>query len=90
MPHGQIRILNPFTGLRKQKACKIREKYMPAQRRQHLVETGRESYYKEESLHKTLDSKGAFYKDNESDNDDESENKNNEHQQLWKGFANSC
>ena len=90
MPDGHIRILNAFTGLKKQKACKTREKYMPAQRRQHLAKTGRESYYKEESLHKTLDSKGAFYKDNESDNDDESENKNNEHQQLWKGFANSC
>ena len=63
---------------------------MPAQRRQHLVETGRESYYKEESLHKTLDSKGAFCNDNESDNDDESEKENNEQQQLWKGFANSC
>ena len=30
MPDGHIRILNAFTGLRKQKACKIRQKYMPA------------------------------------------------------------
>ena len=90
MPDGHIRILDPFIGLRKQKACKIRGKYMPAQRRQHLAETGRESYYKEESLHKTLDSKGTFYNDNESDNGDESENENNEQQQVWKGFANSC
>ena len=34
------------------------------------------SYYKEEWLEKFLDSKGAFYDGNESDNDDESYNEN--------------
>ena len=63
---------------------------MPVQRRQHLAETGREPYYKDEWLHKPLDSKGAFYNDNESDNDDESGNGKNEQQQLQRGFANSC
>ena len=37
-----------------------------------------------------LDSKGAFYNGNESDNDDDSYNENNEQQQLQEGFANSC
>ena len=36
------------------------------------------SYYKEERLGESLDSKGAFYNGNESDNDDESYNENNE------------
>ena len=47
---------------------------MPVTRRQNLAETDRGSYYKEEWLEKFLDSKGAFYNDNESDNDDESYN----------------
>ena len=50
----------------------------------------RGSYYKEEWLEKILDSKGAFYNGNESNNDDGSYNENNEQQQLPKGFANSC
>ena len=37
-----------------------------------------------------MDSKGAFYNGNESDNDDESYNENNEQHQLPEGFANSC
>ena len=44
---------------------------MPVKRRQNLTETGRESYYKEKSLEKLLDGKGAFYNGNQSDNDDE-------------------
>ena len=51
---------------------------MPVKRRQNFAETGRESYYKEEWLEESLESKGAFYKDNESDNDDDSYNENNE------------
>ena len=40
--------------------------------------TDRGSCYKEEGLEESLDSKGAFYNVNESDNDDESYNENNE------------
>ena len=36
------------------------------------------SYYKEEWLGESLDSKDAFYNGNESNNDDESYNKNDE------------
>ena len=43
-----------------------------------------------ERLEEFLDSKGAFYNGNESDNDDESYNENNEQHQLLEGFANSC
>ena len=43
-----------------------------------------------ERLEEFLDSKGAFYNGNESDNDDESYNENNEQHQLPEGFANSC
>ena len=91
MPDGRKRILGPFTGRKKRKAWnKTREKYMPVKRRQNLAETDRGSYYKEEWLEEFLDSKGAFYNGNESDNDDESYSKNNEQQQLPEGFTNSC
>ena len=63
---------------------------MPAKRRQNLAVIGRGSYYKEERLEEFLDSKGAFYNGNESDNDDESYHENNKQQQLREGFANSC
>ena len=63
---------------------------MPVKRRQNLAETDKGSYYKEEWLEEFLDSKGAFYNGNESDNNDESYNENNEQQQLPEGFANSC
>ena len=73
MPDGRKRILSPFTKRRKLKAQnKTREKYIPVKRRPNLAETDRESYYKEESLEEFLDSKGAFYNCNESDNNDES------------------
>ena len=91
MSDGRKQILSPFTGCRKQKVWENkREKYMPVKRRQNLAETDRVSYYKEEWLEKFLDSKGAFYNDNESQNDDESCSENNEKQQLPKSFANSC
>ena len=91
MSDGRKQILSSFTGCRKQKVWENkREKYMPVKRRQDLAETVRVSYYKEEWSEKFLDSKGAFYNDNESDNDDESYSENNEKQQLLKGFANSC
>ena len=51
---------------------------MPVKRGQNLVETDRGSYYKDEWLEESLDSKGAFYIGNENDNDDESYNENNE------------
>ena len=54
---------------------------MLVKRRQNLGVTDRASY---------LDSKGAFYNDNESDNDDESYHESNEQQQLPEGFSNSC
>ena len=41
-------------------------------------------------VRRILDSKGAFYKGTESDNNDESYNENNEQQQLREAFANSC
>ena len=79
MYDGHTRILSLFTGHKKWKAWKkTTEKYMPVKRRQNFAETGRESYYKAEWLEESLDSKGAFYKDNESDNDDENYNENNE------------
>ena len=65
-------------------------KHMPLKRRQNLAKTDRGSYYKEEWLEESLDSKRAFYNVNESDNDDESYNENNEQHQLLEGFANSC
>ena len=90
MSDGRKQILSPFTGRKNRKACnKTREKHMLVKRRQNLPETGRGSYYKEEWLEEFLDSKGAFYNGNESDNDDESYIENNEYQQLPKGFANS-
>ena len=86
MSDGRKRILSPFTRCKKRKAWnKTREK-----RRQNLAETGRGSYYKKKRLEEFLDSKGAFYNVNESDNDDESYNENNEQHQLLEGFANSC
>ena len=57
---------------------------MPIKRRQNLAETDMGSYYKGEQLEKFLNSKGAFYNGNESDNDG-----NNEQQQLLEGFADS-
>ena len=90
MPDGRKRILGPFTGRKKRKAWnKTRVKYMPVKRRQNLAETDKGSYYKEEWLEEFLDSKGAFYNGNESDNNDESYNENNEQQQLPEGFTNS-
>ena len=79
MSDGRKRILSHFTGCKKRKARnKTREKYMPAKRKQNLTETDRGSYYKEKWLEELLESKGAFYSVNESDNDDESYNENNE------------
>ena len=48
---------------------------MLVKRRQNLGVTDRASY---------LDSKGAFYNGNESDNDDESYHENNEQQQCYR------
>ena len=61
-------------------------------RRQNLVETDRGSYYQKEQLEEFLNSKGAFYNDNERDNDDTSYSENNEQQQLLEGLlsTNSC
>ena len=47
---------------------------MAVKRRQNLAATGRGSYYKEERLEEFLDSKGAFYNGNGSDNYDNNEN----------------
>ena len=55
-------------------------------RRQNLVETDRGSYYQKEQLEEFLNSKGAFYNDNERDNDDASYSENNEQQQLLEGL----
>ena len=62
---------------------------MLVKKRQNLAETGR-GYYKEELLEEFLESKGAFYNGNESDNDDAKYYENNEQQQLREGFASSC
>ena len=91
MSDGRKRILSPFTGCKKRKAWnKTSEKCMPVKRKQNLAETDRGSYYKEERLEEFLDSKGAFYNVNESDNDDENYNEYNGQQQLPEGFASSC
>ena len=91
MSDGRKRILSPFTGCKKRKAWnRTRKKSMPVKRRQNLAEKSRGSYYKEQWLEEFLDSEGAFYKRNESDNDDESYNENNEEQQLPETFGNSC
>ena len=63
---------------------------MLVRKKQNLAETGKGSYYKEERLEEFLNSKGAFYNANETDNDDESCNENNGQQQLLEGFDNSC
>ena len=90
MPGGRKRILGPFTGCKKRKAWnKTRETCMPVKRRQNWADTDRGLYYNEERLEEFLDSKGAFYNVNESD-DDESYDENNGQQQLPEGFANSC
>ena len=84
------RILSPFTGFKKRKAWnKTKEKCMLVQRRQNLAETDR-GCYKEEVLENFLDSQGAFYNRNESDNDDAGYNENNEQQQLPEGSSSSC
>ena len=73
MPDGRKRILGPFTGRKKRRAWnKTRVKYMSVKRRQNLAETDKRSYYKEEWLEEFLDSKGAFYNGNESENNNES------------------
>ena len=49
MSAGRKRILSPFTGRKKQKACNnTREKYMPEERKQNLAETGRGSFKNQE------------------------------------------
>ena len=92
MSGGCKRILSPFTGRETRKAWnKTREKYLPVKRRQNLAETDRGSYYNiEEWLEEFLDSKGAFYNSNESDdsdNDDENYNENNERQAVTGRFC---
>ena len=52
---------------------KTRVKYVPVKRRQNLAKTDKGSYYREEWLEEFLDSKGAFYNGNESDNDENNE-----------------
>ena len=72
MPDVRKRILIPYTGCKNRKAWnRTREKYMAAKRRQNLAETDRRSYYEEERLEEFLESKGAIYNGNGSDNDDE-------------------
>ena len=78
MPDGRKQILGPFTGHEKWKAWnKTKVKNMPVKRRQNLAETDKRSYYKEEWLEEFLDTKGAFYYGNESDN-------NNNESLEWK------
>ena len=61
------------TGRKKRKAWNnTKVKYIPVKRRQNLAETGKELYYKEVQLEELLNSKGAFYNCNESDNNNES------------------
>ena len=72
MSDGRKRTLIPFTGCKNRKAWnRTKEKYTPAKRRQNLAETDRRSYYEEERLEEFLDSKGAIYNGNGSDNDNE-------------------
>ena len=62
---------------------------MTLKRRWNLAETDRGWYYKEEWVDKFLDSKGAFYKSNESQWC-ESYKENNKQRKLPKGFAKNC
>ena len=67
-------------GVKDKNLNKTREKYIPEERKQNLVETDRWSYYNQkEWLEEFLDDKGAFYNGIESDdtdNDDENYNGN--------------
>ena len=55
MSDGRKLILSPFTGYEKRKAWnKIREKYMPEERRQNLAETERGSYYKTRGMVRSI------------------------------------
>ena len=72
MSAGHKRILSPFAVSKKRKAwINTREKYMPEERRKHLAETDRGSFYnQDECVEEFLDDRGAFYNGNESDDGD--------------------
>ena len=55
MPDGGKLILSPFTGRKKRKVWnKTREKYMPEERIQNLVETDRGSYYRTRGIVRSI------------------------------------
>ena len=55
MSEGRKLILSPFNGRKIWKAWnKTREKYMPEERRQSLVETNRGSYYKTRGMVRSI------------------------------------
>ena len=55
MSDGRKLILSPFTGRKKRKTWnKTREKYMPEERRQHLAEANRGSYYKTRGMVRSI------------------------------------
>ena len=55
MSDGHKLILSSFTRRKKRKAWnKTRERYMPAERRQNLAETDRESYYKTREMVRSI------------------------------------
>ena len=59
---------------------------MSVKRKQNLAETDKGSYYnKEKWSEEFLDGKDAFHNGSENDDID-----NDEQQQLYEGFANSC
>ena len=90
MSDGHKRILSPFTGCKKQKAWnQTREKYMPVKQTKLSWNRSRGIILRRGTDRRVLDSKGACYNGNESD-DDESYYENNGRQQLPEGFVNSC
>ena len=55
MSDGRKLILSPFTGRKKRKVWnKTREKYMPEERIQNLVETDRRSYYRTRGIVRSI------------------------------------
>ena len=87
MSDGCKQILSPSTARKKRKAWnKTRGKYMSVKRKQNLAETDKGSYYnKGKWSEEFLDGKDAFHNGSENDDID-----NDEQQQLYEGFANSC
>ena len=66
MSDGCKQILSPFTGRKKRKAWnKIKDKHIPAKRRQNITETNKKHITKRNDQKNFLDSKDRLYNGNE-------------------------